>query len=50
MGGAVYVQIGCELDMKNSVVKNVGTDTSGPVIKGESPTQLRVVGTEFDGN
>lgn len=44
------MQIGCSLDMKDSVVKNVGTATSGPVIKGESPTQLSVKGTEFDGN
>jgi len=50
VGGAIYVQIGCELDMKNSVIKNVGNEKSGPVIKGESPKSLRVVGSEFDSN
>lgn len=38
VASAIYVQIGCSLELKNSIIKNIGSsEHSSPVIKGETP-------------
>ena len=51
VASAIYVQIGCSLDLKNSVLTNIGSDgNSAPVVKGETPQELRISDSTFDGN
>ena len=50
VGSAIYVQIGCKLDLKDSQLRNIGDSDSGPVVKGESADSLVISNSVFSNN
>lgn len=50
VGSAIYVQINCELDATDVTLKNIGNESSGPVVKGESALKLKFTDSTFDNN
>ena len=50
VGSAIYVQIGCKLDLKDSQLSDIGDSDSGPVVKGESADSLVISNSVFSNN